>query len=213
MIQKVEYVLKAILIMAVFLAASIITTFSAKADTLSVLDDSSRIISLEKLNKITTEIVLGPGIVVNCDEDLKLREVPASKSTEAAANPYQTINITDAEFNELRWVVALEAQGEGFNGEKAVIEAIFNRVLSSKDWGNSIHEVLAKKGQFATYKYIGSKKAWATPGELEDNAISEVLRTGPSILPSMKYVFFDSKGGVNGRNHIRIGNHTFGAEK
>ena len=128
-------------------------------------------------------------------------------------NPYASIEISDEEFKELRWVVALEAQGEGFYGECAVVEAIFNRVLSDvHDWGGNVHGVLSKKGQFSTYKRIGSSKAWAKPGELEDDAISEVIRKGPSILPSMRYVYFDSKGGVNGKDRIKIGGHTFGRE-
>ena len=127
-------------------------------------------------------------------------------------NPYQTIQISESEFEELRWVLALEAQGEGLEGEIACCEVIFNRVLSGR-WGIGVHGVLSKKGQFSTYKYIGSKKAWAKPGEMEDDAISECLRSGCRILPSMKYVYFDSKGGVNGRNKVKIGHHTFGAER
>lgn len=137
----------------------------------------------------------------------------APNSMEIVENPYQTIPISDAEYEELRWILALEAQGEGLEGEIAVCEAIFNRVLSTSNWGSGVHGVLSRRGQFSTYKLIGSRKAWARPGELEDDAISECLRRGPSILPSMKYVYFDSKGGVNGRNKIRIGRHTFGAEK
>ena len=127
-------------------------------------------------------------------------------------NPYQTIQISESEFEELRWVLALEAQGEGLEGEIACCEVIFNRVLSGR-WGIGVHGVLSKKGQFSTYKYIGSKKAWAKPGEMEDDAISECLRSGCRILPNMKYVYFDSKGGVNGRNKVKIGHHTFGAER
>ena len=132
-------------------------------------------------------------------------------------NPYLTIPISDEEYEELRWVIALEAQGEvekyGIEAEIAVCETIFNRVLSPKDWGTGVHGVLAKKGQFATYRYIGSRKAWCKPGQLEDDAISECLRQGPKVLPSMKYVFFDSKGGVNGYQKVKLGHHTFGAEK
>lgn len=130
-------------------------------------------------------------------------------------NPYQTIPITDAEFEELRWVVALES-GKNYEDKKAVVASIFNRVLSSKhDWGGSVHGVLSKKGQFSTYKYIGSKKAWAVPDEVVDDAISEVLRYGIecTVLPRYSYVYFDSRGGRNGKNHIKIkkGN-TYGEE-
>lgn len=130
-------------------------------------------------------------------------------------NPYLTIHISDEEFEELRWVLALEAQSEGLRGEIACCEAIFNRVLSKKnDWGqaNGVHGVLSMKGQFSTYRRIRSKKAWAVPGELEDDAISECLRQGCTVLPRMSYVYFDSKGGVNGKNIIKIGNHYFGEE-
>lgn len=176
-----------------------------------IMDDASRIFPLNK-----EDLIFGPGIEVASDEDIKMRDVPVSYEyleSQAAKNVYQTIVISDSEFEELRWVVALEAQGEGFVGECAVVEAILNRCLSPKDWGGSVHGVLSKKGQFSTYKRIGKKSAWAVPGEMEDDAISEVLRNGPSILPSTHYVYFDSKGGVNGRNHIKLGGHTFGEEK
>jgi hypothetical protein len=29
----------------------------------------------------------------------------------------------------------------------------------------------------------------------------------------MKYVYFDSIGGVNGRRKVKLGRHTFGAER
>lgn len=136
-----------------------------------------------------------------------------AEEMEVVDNPYQTLNITDAEYEELRWVVALES-GSNFDDKKAVVEAVFNRCLSQKhDWGGSVHGVLSKRGQFSTYRYIGSKKAWAVPGEAEDDAISEVLRTGVSVLPDYSYVYFDSKGGKNGKRHVKIkGGNTYGAE-
>lgn len=125
-------------------------------------------------------------------------------------NPYLGITISDEEAEELRWVLALEAQGEGFEGEIAVCEVIFNRVLSGR-WGEGIHGVLSKKGQFSTYKMIGSKRAWCRPGQVEDDAISECMRRGPQTLPDMAYVYFDT-GAKNGKRNIRIGHHWFGAE-
>lgn len=136
---------------------------------------------------------------------------------EVTDNPYQTITISDREAEELRWIVALESGS--YEDAKAVCEVIFNRVLSPNDWGQdskggAVHGVLSAKGQFATYRYIGSRKAWKVPDETTDDAISEVLRCGLTTLPSYKYVYFDSKGGVNGNRHIRIeGGNTYGAEK
>lgn len=130
---------------------------------------------------------------------------------EVDSNPYMAITISDEEAEELRWILALEAQGEGFEGEIAVCEVIFNRVLSGH-WGEGIHGVLSKKGQFSTYKMIGSRRAWCTPGQVEDDAISECLRRGPQTLPDMAYVYFDT-GAKNGRRNIKIGRHWFGAER
>ena len=127
-------------------------------------------------------------------------------------NPYLGITFTDEEAEELRWVLALEAQGEGFEGEILCCSVIFNRLLSKRDWGESIHDVLSKRGQFSTYKRIGSRKAWATPGQMEDDVISECMRRGPSEELGLRYVYFDSKGGVNGKDIKKIGNHWFGAE-
>ena len=134
-----------------------------------------------------------------------------SKALDAVEdNPYLGIKISDDEARELRWVLALEAQGEGFEGEIAVCEVIFNRVLSGR-WGDGVHGVLSKRGQFSTYRMIGSSSAWCRPGQMEDDAISECMRRGPQTLPDMKYVYFDT-GARNGKRNIKIGHHWFGAE-
>lgn len=129
-------------------------------------------------------------------------------------NPYLGITFTDDEAQELRWVLALAAQGEGFEGEICCCEVIFNRILSHRDWGqkNGLHGVLSMKGQFTEYRYINSRKAWAVPGQMEDDAISECMRRGPSSLPDIHYVYFDT-GKKNGKRNIKIGNHWFGAEE
>ena len=147
---------------------------------------------------------------------IEIQEAPPINEVSVALdkvdeNPYLTIQISDEEYEELRWVLALEAQTEKLDGEIAVCEVIFNRVLSGH-WGDGVHGVLSKKGQFSTYKMIGSKKAWATPGQLEDDAISECLRQGPKLMPDMKYVYFDT-GRKNGSRNFRLGHHWFGSEK
>ena len=136
-------------------------------------------------------------------------ETEAETEPETIPEPepvYSAIKLSEEDAEALRWVLCLEE--EGFEEECRVCETIFNRVLSEKNWGNTVGEVLAKKGQFSTYKYIGSSKAWRTPGELEDDVISEVLRETSIRLPSMRYVYFDSKGGVNGKDHVRYGGTT-----
>lgn len=140
--------------------------------------------------------------------------------TKEELNPYEEIaaRTTDEEWELLRWVVALECNDQPFEGQCAVVETIFNRVLSPKwtePWGgDTIGAVLRGKGQYSTLKYVGSSKAWATPNQNTDDVIAETIRRGPaSVLPSVKYTYFDSKGGKNGIDHIRIGGHTFGRDK
>lgn len=154
------------------------------------------------------EVGIAPG---EHESTVKILET-APNTMEIVENPYQTIRISDSEYEELRWVLALAAQREGLEGEILCCEVIFNRVLSPKNWGTGVHGVLAMSGQFVEYKYINSIRAWAFPGETEDKAISECLRRGPSGLPDMKYVYFDT-GKKNGSRNIKIGHHWFGAEK
>ena len=143
----------------------------------------------------------------------KVESKPDAVEEESKEEPkpvYGDIYLSDEDADALRWVLCLEE--EGFEEECRICEAIFNRVLSEKNWGSTVGEVLSKKGQFSTYKYIGSSKAWDTPGEVEDDVISEVLRETSTRLPSLRYVYFDSKGGVNGKEHVRYGGTTYGRE-
>ena len=132
----------------------------------------------------------------------------APGETETAQKVYGAITLTDDEKSLLAAILALEADydTEGFDGQKAVVEVVFNRVLSDK-WPNTVKEVIYQKGQFSTVKYL--KKPYNIPGEHEDDAISEVLRETETVLPDIRYVYFDTKG-KNGKDHIRLHHHVFG---
>lgn len=121
-----------------------------------------------------------------------------------AAGVYSGIQMTDEEARLLRSILALESQGEGLEGQKAVVEVIFNRVRS-KEWANSVHDVIYQKGQFATVKYLNDP--YVLPDEAEDDAISEVLRETETVLPT-DYVYFSTKK-VNGKDFIKINHHWF----
>ena len=202
-IKAAEYLGACALIGVVMLSAALVAAYAQEKPIAVIYTEAY----MDRLNAQVTEVGIAPGEDVP-DADVGNIGLPQG---EVVDNAYMTIPISDEEARELRWVLALEAQGEGLRGEMAVCEAIFNRVLSPR-WPGTVHGVLSQKRQFATYRRIGSSRAWAKPGELEDDVISEVLRNGPSVLPSEKYVYFDSLGGVNGRRKIRIGGHTFGSE-
>lgn len=128
-----------------------------------------------------------------------------------APNPYQMIidNLTPEDEAVLKKIVWAEANNQSITGQRAVYEVIFNRMLSSNDWGQAggVIGVLSKKGQFATWKSRNKVKSNAD----QDEALRLVYSEAP-VLPSTKYVYFDRRG-RNGRDKIKIEDHYFGAEK
>lgn len=120
---------------------------------------------------------------------------------------YAGISMTEDEAQLLRSILALEANAatEGLEGQKAVVEVIFNRVLSPR-WPDTVSEVIYQRGQFATVKHL--KRPYNMPGEPEDDAISAVLRETETVLPSTDYVYF-SRGKSNGKAFVKINHHWF----
>ena len=120
---------------------------------------------------------------------------------------YAGITMTDDEAQLLRSILALEAdyETEGHDGQKAVVEVIFNRVLSPR-WPDTVADVIYQRGQFATVKYL--RKPYNRPGEHEDDAISAVLRETETVLPSTDYVYF-SRGKSNGKAFVKLNHHWF----
>ena len=120
---------------------------------------------------------------------------------------YAAITMTDEEAQLLRSILALEADygTEGHDGQRAVVEVIFNRVLSPR-WPDTVADVIYQRGQFATVKYL--RKPYNRPGEHEDDAISAVLRETETVLPSTDYVYF-SRGKSNGKAFIKLNHHWF----
>lgn len=167
-----------------------------------------------KANNIIAEIHTRNGmdaaieITEPCPAGLSEETAAAPEATEEAPAIYAGISMSDEEVELLRSILALEADydTEGHDGQKAVVEVIFNRVLSDK-WPDTVEDVIYQRGQFATVKYL--KKPYNLPGEHEDDAISAVLRETETVLPSTDYVYFDTKG-INGRKHVRINHHVFG---
>lgn len=139
-------------------------------------------------------------------------EAPAAEQEPETFNLYEHIamEMTAEEFHLLGLIVAMEAQSEPYDGQKAVVEVIFNRVLSD-EFPDTVYDVLAQKGQFTTWKYRNNP--YNVPGESEKKAITEVITNGNqnTVLPE-GYVFF-SRGKVNGTGFIKIGNHQFSKAK
>ena len=114
---------------------------------------------------------------------------------------YEDIQLTGAEMDTLACVIWLEARGEGFEGQQAVAEVVFNRMLSP-DFPDTLDEVIYQKGQFSTASSIPA----AEPDEMQYIAINAAL-CGPHILP-LEVVFF-SQAGENDNVWGTIGGHVF----
>ena len=119
-------------------------------------------------------------------------EEPATEATPEAVpsespGRYGAIQLTDAETDTLARVIWLEARGAPFEGQQAVAEVVFNRMLSPA-FPDTLDEVIYQEGQFSAAESVQS----AEPTEAQYIAISTAL-SGPSILP-LEVVFFSQKG-------------------
>ena len=128
----------------------------------------------------------------------------APQGTETTPTVYKDIVVSEEDGRLLEAILWAEANNQSFEGQKAVIEVIFNRVLSD-EWPDTIYDVLSQKGQFATWKSRNKVK----PTEVQSDVIADVLRETTTVLPDTSYVYFDRKG-RNGKNHVRIQDHVFG---
>ena len=133
----------------------------------------------------------------------------ATKEEEPIAEPnnYAIITLSDSERDLLAKILALEAGDQPDCGQRAVIEVVFNRILTG--WADTVEEVIYQKGQFATVKYLN--KPYQTPGEQEYSNIDYVLAHGSTILPP-DYVFFATYK-ANGKDFLQIQDHYFGRGK
>lgn len=195
---------QAVLKIASVIIAIVIVAVVARLDARA--DIAPRIIYPDIIGK-TAEVGIAPGVSVyvpgaNCDE------AATQDTTEAAAratHEYSNISISDSEMEELKRIVAAEAQTQSMEGREAVVEVIFNRVLDPR-FPDTVHGVLSQKGQFATWRM--QYDSWVVP-DAAVAPIEWVLEHGRTVLPDTSYVYFDTRG-VNGRKHIKIGEHYFG---
>lgn len=117
------------------------------------------------------------------------------------------ITLTSEEVDLLAKIVMLEAGGESVEGQEAVVEVIFNRMVDECFQG-SLEEVLSKKGQFSTW----TSRNKAEPTDEVYTSIDSVLRGYSDILP-YETVYFRAKRCGNyksSKQQCTIGGHYFG---
>lgn len=144
-----------------------------------------------------------------------LPEMPASESTITAwqeepiiaayqikpVDRYSGITMNADELDELAEIIYHEARGESLEGQQAVAEVVFNRVIAD-NFPDTVHGVIHQKKQFSTARLLGT----ADPLQEQYDAIYAALY-GPTILP-IDVVFFSRKG-ENSRIWGTIGGHVF----
>ena len=121
-------------------------------------------------------------------------QVNSAEERPARAARYINIEMTEEELNELAAVVFLEAGNQSAEGQQAVVEVVFNRVLHQGE-GSDVP-------QFSTIYAVST----ATPTQAQYDAINGALY-GDTILDADE-VFF-SRNGENGRVWGQIGDHIF----
>ena len=209
--KKKSIAWKAAGIVGIFLIVMLISlTAHAEEETIAVIYSDEYL--LKQMNKNVTEVGIAPN-----DVELSAQNgANAAKSTAETAktaaktqHEYSDISMTEDEYEMLRRIVAAEAQTQNLEGRKAVVEVIFNRVLS-KEYPSSVYGVLSQRGQFTSYKYRNA--SWVEP-KYADAAIKAVLDQGRTVLPDTGYVYFSRGKSKYGTAWIKIQDHWFGKAK
>ena len=138
---------------------------------------------------------------ISAVEDTAVEEAEPTPVVEVIPPRYEDIGITPAERELLASIVWLEARGECFSGQQAVVEVILNRV-HSEDFPDSVAAVIYEAGQFESAAMVHT----AEPGEVQYMAIDRAL-SGPNVLPG-GVVFFSAEA-QNSKVWGNIGGHTF----
>ena len=114
------------------------------------------------------------------------------------------IELTEDEIELLAKIVWVEARGESEEGQRAVIEVIFNRMTSDL-FPDTLYDVLSQKNptQFSSWKLRDK----ATPTEKEYNSIYAVLE-GESEILREDTLYFATKKLKKGLD-VKIGDHYF----
>lgn len=112
-------------------------------------------------------------------ETLKQPNLPKHNINTSMAvdnNKNNTSTITPTEHKLLIKIAYLEARGESLEGKAAVVRTILNRV-KSKDFPNSIEEVIYQPGQFQPAKYLEEV-------EVEEEYLEEIEKAIIAALSS-----------------------------
>lgn len=179
-------------------------------------------VNIRKKDNINSEVVatIDPNILVRVIEEtgdwckITIDDIQGyikSEYLSSDVTPVSKLNrwgieLTDNEVDLLALIVFGEAGNQKIIGKEAVVESIFNRMIS-EIFGGDLYSVLSKKGQYDAWEI----RYEASPSEEEYEAIYNVLY-GKTYILDYDYVYF-SRRKVNGYDFIKIGDHWFSKGK
>lgn len=115
---------------------------------------------------------------------------------------YPGLELTSEERDLLAKLIWREARGESFEGQQAVAEVVFNRMMSDRFETSTVSGTIMAEGQFRTRKFLNN----TTADLLQYKAIDRAL-SGPNVLPTD--VFYFATKETNNNVWGRIGKHVF----
>lgn len=131
---------------------------------------------------------------------------PEEPSPEPLPSRYEGLEVTEDDIYTLACLVYHEARGEQLEGQVAVVEVVFNRMLSGY-FPDTVEEVVFQKygrvWQFSPAPYLYT----AEPGETQYEAVYTALSETEYILTE-ETVFFSTEP-YNEQISAIIGNHYF----
>lgn len=129
-------------------------------------------ISTKLSEEMVTETITSTETTI---KEIKDETIEETTTTSTRYNNRWGVSLTGKEIDLLARILWLEARGESKEGQEAVVEVIFNRMVNqSKD----LKSILSAKNQFSTWKYRNTAKNYGTQVEI----VKEVLQGKTNIL-------------------------------
>lgn len=160
-------------------------------------------------NVIAQELIISTqNLIYTCENNVFFEEEEIIIEEEVIVkNKYTDLinNLTDYEKDLICRITFREAGNQRQEGQIAVMEVIFNRVLDPA-FPNSIEKVLSQSGQFST---------WSGRGSVTEEQINgiyplfDIIKESETTVLNGNYVYFDGKQHSYGRNYIKIQDHWF----
>ena len=202
--EKGYQIIAAMLLLLTFAVVVIILSRTAGAAYISRswnrnetrIEDMSRERYLEELYSRL------PILPYNAQEEESI--VKISEPIVKTPGKYSQITMTEEEYELLAKVLYLEARGESFEGQQAVVEVVFNRVMST-GFPDTVEGVLMQTSPCVQFVVIGDLHK-AYPNETQYAAIEAALQSEGIVGDA---VYFSTKP-YNDNTIVRhIGGHYF----